>query len=322
LSGPGQGAPARSAGKPVLPPWVIDFILLGAIWGSSFLFMRLAVVEFGALPTAAVRVAVASVFLLPILWLRGLGPQLRGHWKKIFAIGVLNSGIPFICFAFALLSITTGLSGILNATVPLFGALVAWWWLGDRPTASRIAGLVIGFGGIALLAWDKASFKPDASGVAPAWAVLACLLATVCYGIAANATKRYLSGLPALVTATGSQLGATLALAVPAWWAWPAQMPGVQSWLALLAVGVLCTGVAYILYFRIIEQAGPARALAVTFLVPVFAIFYGMLFLGEEVTPWMLACGVIIVLGTTLSTGLMKFPVLRKRSLAQPQNRR
>ena len=294
-------------------PIAIDFLLLAAIWGASFLFMRVAVVEFGAMPTAGLRVAVAAAFLLPMLLWRGLGAQLRRHWKMVCAIGVLNSGLPFALYCFALLSITTGLSAILHATVPLFGALVAWLWLKDRPTGSRILGLAVGFAGVALLAWDKASFKPDASGIAPAWAVLACLAACVCYGIAASMTKRYLSDLPALVTATGSQLGATAALALPALWLRPAQMPGTQAWLAVLAVGVLCTGVAYVLYFRLISQAGPARALAVTFVVPVFAVLYGVLFLGEAVTGWMLLCGAVIVCGTALSTGLLKLPALRRR---------
>jgi drug/metabolite transporter (DMT)-like permease len=298
---------APAAVRPKARGWVVDFVLLAAIWGSSFLFMRLGTVEFGALPTAAVRVAIASVFLLPLLAWRGQMPLLREHWKKIFVIGVLNSGIPFLCFSFALLAITTGLSAILNATVPLFGALIAWWWLKDRPAASRILGLAIGFAGVALLAWDKASFKPDASGIAPAWAVLACLVATLCYGIAGNAAKVYLSGLPSLVTATGSQLGAVAALAIPAIWTWPAHMPSLQAWLALVAVGVLCTGIAYILYFRLIEEAGPARALAVTFVVPVFAVIYGALFLREPVTGWMLFCGAVIVCGTALSTGLLRF---------------
>ena len=190
-------------------PWLTEFLLLAAIWGSSFLFMRLGAVEFGALPTAGVRVAIAALFLLPLLLWRGLGPQLARHWKKVFFIGLLNSGIPFALFAFALLSISTGLSSILNATAPLFGALVAWVWLKDRPHGLRILGLVIGFVGVALLAWGKASFKPDASGLATGWAVLACLLACLCYGISASYTKRYLGGLPSLVTATGSQLGAT-----------------------------------------------------------------------------------------------------------------
>lgn len=281
-------------------------MLLAAIWGSSFLFMRLGTVEFGALPTAGIRVAIASLFLLPLMLWRGLGPQLRRHWKKVFLVGLLNSGIPFACFAYALLSITTGLSSILNATVPLFGALVAWIWLHDRPHGWRTLGLAIGFVGVAMLAWDKASFKPDASGLSSGWAVLACLVACLCYGISASYTKKYLGGLPTLVTAAGSQLGATLGLALPTLWAWPEQPPSASAWLALLWVGVVCTGVAYVLYFRLIERVGPARSLTVTFVVPVFAVFYGVLFLKETVNAWMLLCAVIIVCGTALAAGLIK----------------
>lgn len=290
---------------------IVDFALLAAIWGSSFLFMRLAVVEFGPLPTAAARVAIAAVFLLPLMLFKGHAAVFRRHWWKVMLIGVLNSGLPFLLFAFALLSITTGMSAILNATVPLFGALIAWLWLKDRPTGSRVLGLVIGFAGVAMLAWDEATFQPGASGIAPGWAVLACLLACVCYGVAASATKRFLTGIPPLVTATGSQLGASAALALPAAWWWPAQLPGAQAWTAVAVVGVLCTGVAYVLYFRLIENAGPARALAVTFVLPVFAVVYGALFLGEQVTGWLLVCGVVIVIGTALSTGLLKLPALR-----------
>lgn len=305
MSAPSSGvlAPATLAGP---KPWVTDFVLLAAIWGASFLFMRIGALEFGALPTAAVRVTIAALFLLPLVWLRGLLPELRKHWRRTFFIGLLNSGIPFACFSFALLSISTGLSAILNATVPMFGALIAWAWLSDKLTASRLLGLAIGFGGVALLAWDKASFTPDASGASSGWAVLACLLAVLCYGISASYTKRYLAGLPPLVTAAGSQIGATLGLALPALWLWPARMPGVSAWLALLVVGVVCTGIAYILFFRLIENAGPPRALSVTFLVPVFAVLYGVTFLGETVTPWMLGCAAVIVCGTALSTGLLR----------------
>ena len=294
------------AGLPVQTKWLGDFFLLAAIWGSSFLFTHLAAVEFGALPTAAIRVTVASLFLLPIIGLKGHLPTLRQHWKKVFFIGMLNSGIPFACFAFALLSISTGLSAILNATVPMFGALVAWVWLKDKPTRLRMLGLLIGFTGVAMLAWNKAMFKPDASGVAPGWAVLACLTACVCYGISASYTKRFLGGLPPLVTAGGSQIGAMLGLALPAAMFWPARTPGTTAWLAIVVVGVLCTGLAYIVFFRLIENAGPPRALSVTFLVPVFAVFYGAVFLGERVTPWMLLCAVVIVCGTALATGLVK----------------
>lgn len=269
--------------------------------------MRLGAKELGVFATSGLRVAIAALFLLPIVLLRGHGASLRQHWKLSFLVGILNSAIPFACFSFALLSITTGLSSILNATTPLFGAVIAWLWLKDRPTGSRTVGLLIGFAGVALLAWNKASFKPDASGNATGWAVLACLLATLCYGIAASFTKRYLSGLPPVVTATGSQLGASIVLVPLAWWFWPVQPVSLNAWLTVIALGVLCTGVAYILYFRLIERAGPARALSVTFAIPVFALLYGVLLLGEEVTTWMLVCGVVIVVGTSLSTGLVRF---------------
>ena len=285
--------------------WVLEFILLAAIWGASFLFMRIGTLQLGALPTAGLRVGIAALFLLPILLARGLGRALRAHWKLTFVVGILNSAIPFACFTYALQSITSGLSSILNATVPLFGAVIAWLWLKDRPNGSRILGLAVGFLGVALLAWDKASFKPDASGNATGWAVLACLLATLCYGISASFTKRYMAGMPSLVSATGSQLGAAVGLLPLTWWYWPTHAVSLDAWLAVIALGVLCSGVAYILYFRLIERAGPARALAVTFAIPVFAVLYGVAFLGEVVTPWMVGCGLVIVAGTTLSTGLI-----------------
>jgi drug/metabolite transporter (DMT)-like permease len=294
---------------------IIDFVVLAAIWGASFLFMRLAVGDFGVVATAAVRVTVATLFLVPLMLVKGHGAAFRRHWWKVFLVGILNSALPFLLFAFALLSITTGLSAILNATVPLFGALVAWWWLKDRPTGSQVLGLLVGFAGVAALAWDQASFKPDAvSGIAPAWAILACLLATVCYAIAASAAKRFLSGLPPLMTATGSQMGSMVFLALPALAMRPPHVPPLQAWLALVVLGILCTGIAYVLYFRLIEQAGPARAVAVTFAIPVFAILYGALFLGEPVTSWMLMWGTVVVLGTALATGLLKLPALRAQA--------
>ncbi len=288
-------------------PWLLEFVLLAAIWGASFLFMRTGAREFGAFATAGLRVGIAAAFLVPLLLLRGEGGILRAHWKLTFAVGIVNSAVPFVGFTFALLTISTGLSSILNATVPLFGAVIAWAWLKDRPTGSRTVGLLIGFVGVALLAWDNASFKPEASGTASGWAVLACLGACLCYGLAASFTKRYLSGLPALVTSTGSQLGAAVFLAPLAWIYWPAHSVSLAAWAAVIALGVLCTGLAYILYFRMIERVGPARALSVTFAIPVFAVLYGVVLLDEKVTAWMLGCAVVIVVGTSLSTGLVRF---------------
>ena len=288
-----------------------EFILLAALWGASFLFMRLGTLEFGPLPTAGLRVAIASLALLPVMLSRGLWPQLRQHWKPVMICGLINSAIPFALFSFALLSISTGLSSILNATVPLFGALVAWLWLGDKPGTSRTVGLVIGFIGVALLASGKASFKPDASGAVTAWGILACLLATISYAVAASFTRRFLSGLNSLMVATGSQIGAALGLALPTLLMWPAQAPSLKAWGALLALGILCTAVAYVLFVRLIEQLGPARAITVTFTIPVFAVFYGVTLLGETVTTWMLFCGVIVLCGTALATGLVKLPLDR-----------
>lgn len=301
-------APAALAPK----AWLIDLVLLGALWGASFLFMRIGAAEFGALPTAAVRVAIAALFLLPIALLRGQGPSIAQHWKASLTVGIFNSGMPFALFCFALLTINTGLAAVLNATTPMFGALVAWAWFRERPNGSRLVGLVIGFAGVAMLASRSAGLHAGASNHAALWAVLACLAACLCYGISASATRRYLAGVPALTTATGSQIGASLFLVLPAIWLWPAQMPSLRAWLALLALGIACTGVAYILFFRLIERAGPARALTVTFLVPVFALFYGAVFLGEQITQWMLICAFVIVCGVALSTGIVKLPSLRK----------
>ncbi len=311
-SGPGAGLKTGATTGPVTGAPVglsrratAEFVLLASIWGASFLFMRVAAGEFGVMATAGLRVGIAALFLLPILVIRGHWPAFRARCGSIMLIGLLNSGLPFALFSFAVLSITTGFTSILNATVPLFGALVAWAWLGDRLDRWRVLGLALGFVGVALLAWRTpggASFRAGGSG----WAVLACLAACVCYAVAASCTKKFLTGVHPMVTATGSQIGATLGLLGPMLWFWPPVMPGARAWAAVIAVGVLCTGIAYILYFRLIESAGPARALAVTFLVPVFALVYGALALGEQITPWMLGCGAVIVLGTALSTGLLR----------------
>ena len=285
----------------------VEFILLAAIWGSSFLFTRIAAVEFGVMPTAFLRVLIAALFLMPFLMWSGHWPAFKKRAGPIMFVGMLNSGIPFALYSYAVMSITTGLSAILNATVPLFGAIVAWLWLKDKPTNSRIMGLVIGFIGVALLAGDQASFKPGGSG----WAILACLVATTCYAIAASYTRKYLMGVPPMATSTGSMIGAALGLSVPALLSWPANTPSLQAWGSVLFVAILCTGVAYVLYFRLIEAAGPSKTLTVTFMIPVFAIVYGVLFLGEELTLWMMLCACVIICGTALATGLVKIKALR-----------
>lgn len=281
-----------------------ELVLLAALWGASFLFMRLGVHEFGPVVLAAVRVGLASLMLIPLLASRGQLAALRTHWKGLLLVGALNSAIPFALFSFAALSITAGLSSIVNATTPLWTAVVAFVWMGQRLTPLRVLGLVIGFAGVAFLAWDKASFKPgaDHSGLL---AVLACATATLCYGLAANATKRYLSGASPLAVATGSQFAAALLLALPAAWLWPEAMPGGLAWGSALGLAALCTALAYILYFRLMARVGPTNAVSVTFLIPLFAILWGALFLREAVTAQMVAGGAIVLLGIALALGLV-----------------
>ncbi|WP_334153468.1 DMT family transporter [Tepidimonas sp.] len=283
------------------PKLAAEFLFLAALWGSSFLFMRQAALEFGPVATAGLRVAVAGAMLLPILVLSGHWRAFRARAGRILFVGLINSGIPFGLFAYAVLSISTGLTAILNATVPLFGALVACLWLGDRPGRWRAVGLALGFLGVALLSWNKASFTPGGTG----WAVLACLGATILYAVAASYTKKYLMGIPPMATAAGSQFGATLGLLLPTLWTWPAQPASAGAWGAVAVAGVLCTALAYLLYFRLIEAAGPAKTLTVTFLIPVFAVGYGALLLGETITPWMVGCGIVILAGVALATGLI-----------------
>jgi drug/metabolite transporter (DMT)-like permease len=281
-----------------------EFVLLAAIWGGSFLLMKLGAAEFGPFAMAFLRVLLASLFLLPLLVWRGQVAALRQHLKPILLVGALNSGVPFVLFGFSVLHISTGLSSILNATTPLWGAVVAWVWLRDKPTPLRILGLVIGFAGVAALAWDKATFKAGAAS--PGMAVLACLAATLCYGVAASFTKKYLTGVPPLASATGSQIGAGMLLLLPAATHMPQHAPTAAAWIAIILLAFFCTAVAYVLYFRIIERAGPARAVAVTFLIPVFGVAYGGLFLNEVITTTMVIFGAVIVLGTALSTGALK----------------
>ncbi|MGE8494885.1 DMT family transporter [Comamonas sp.] len=298
-------SPALAAAAPSASRWLPPFVLLAVLWGASFLFMRLGASQFGAVPTAGLRVILAALFLLPLMLLRGEWPALRQHWKPVLFSGIINSAIPFSLFAYAVVYMPTGMASVLNACAPLFGALVAWLWLGDRITGLRVTGLLIGFTGVALLALHD---KPATAGAA-SWsayaAIAACLCASLSYGVAASFAKRYLVGVPPLATATGSMVGASLCLLIPTIAMWPSQTPSWGSWLAVAALALLCTSVAYILYFHIIQTAGPSRAIAVTFLAPVFALVYGNWFLAEPITAWMLGCGAVVIGGTMLSTGLI-----------------
>ena len=287
------------------PRDLAELVALAALWGGSFLFMRLGAGEFGPAALVALRVGGAAALLLPLVVWRGQAGELPRHWRPVLVVGLLNSALPFLAFAYAALSISAGLSAILNATAPLFGGLVAWVWLGERLAPLRWLGIGVGFAGVALLAGshagDAAAFKPGGTG----WAVVACIAATLFYGLAANYTRHRLHGVAPLAIAAGSQAGAAIALALPALWWWPAVLPSPGAWAAVAALALACTGVAYLLYFRLIANTGPANAIAVTYLVPLFGALWGALFLGERVTPAMLGGGAVILLGTALATGLL-----------------
>ncbi|MEO8135399.1 MAG: DMT family transporter [Betaproteobacteria bacterium] len=283
---------------------LVDLLLLATLWGGSFLFMRIAVPAFGPLAMVEVRVAVASLVLVAIVLRQRQAGDLIVHWWPLTVVGAVNSAIPFTLFGYALLSLSAGFGAILNATAPLFGAVIAFLWLHERLPPLRIAGLVIGFSGVTLLVWGKPSFQAGGDG----WAIFAVLCATISYGIGPNYAKRNLGSVPPLVIATGSQIAAALLVLPLAVIEWPAQQPGLGAWLAVIALGVACTGFAYILYFRLIANIGPSRAIAVTFLIPAFGMLWGALFLGETVTLWMvLGCAVILV-GTALATGVLTMP--------------
>jgi drug/metabolite transporter (DMT)-like permease len=285
-----------------------DLLLLAALWGGSFLFIRLGAVEFGPVPLAALRCTGAALFLLPILLLRGQGAALRQHWRALAWVGLCNSALPFVLFGVAMLAINAGLSAIFNAATPLWAAAIGAIWLRERLGPLRVMGLFIGLLGVLGLAWDKAGLSANEHGVSAALAIAACLGATALYGFAACFAKKRLSGVPPMALATGSQLSAALVLAAPALWLRPAVVPSTTAWVALALLAVLSTGVAYILYFRLIAHTGPTNASAVTFLIPAFAAFFGWLFLDEAITLSMVIGGVVILIGTALAMGLVPRP--------------
>ena len=289
-----------------------ELLLLGALWGASFLFMRLGAADFGPLALVFVRVAGAAAVLLPVLVWRGQGAALKQHWRAIAVVGLLNSALPFVLFTIAALVLGAALMSVFNATAPIWGALVAWMWLGERPAASRMLGLAIGIAGVVGLSWGKADFKPGDHGVSAAAGIAACLGAAVLYGIAANFSRKKLVGVPPMAQAAGSQLSAAVVLLLPALWAWPAVNPSATAWLAVGALSLACTGLAYVLYFRLIAHAGAANAMSVTFPIPAFAIAWGWLFLGEKPTAAMLAGCAVILLGTALATGAVALPRPKK----------
>jgi drug/metabolite transporter (DMT)-like permease len=310
------------------PANLFQLVILAALWGASFLFIRVGVTDFGVAPLMALRVGIGALFLAVVLVarrpLRESATILRTRALPLLVVGILNSAAPFCLFAYAELTLAAGVTSVINATAPLWGALVAFLWLKDRLSAMRTLGLVVGFLGVAMLVWDQIA-GPSGGGATPLHAALAAgaaLGATLLYGIAANYTKRYLTGVDALTVATGTMTGATIVLLPLAAIYWPSTPISLHAWGAVLALGIACTGVAYMLYFHLIAVAGPAKAITVTFVIPIFGILWGALFLGESVSPGMLEGCVVILIGTALATGVIKrIPWTGSRSQSQADSR-
>ena len=280
---------------------VIDLLLLAAIWGSSFLFIRLSVGDFGPIALSGMRTLIAGVTLLPILFLSKKIAVIRTYWRSIIIVGLFNSALPFIFFNFATMTLPAGTMSIINALTPLWGAAIAWIWLKDKLPPLRMLGLMVGFAGILVLVWDKLSFNDTAS----IYAVIAGVAAPIFYGIAASYTKKYLMDADPIATAAGSLVAAGLMLLPFTLYTWPATPISGGAWAALIGLGLLCTAVAYVLYYRLLIRVGPPRAMTVTFLIPVFGVLWGWLFLGESITLRIVMGGGVILLGTALATGFV-----------------
>jgi drug/metabolite transporter (DMT)-like permease len=276
---------------------VARLLSLAALWGGSFAFIRVAVPTLGPIWLAESRVALAFAALFAVALARRDVPSLAAHWRTYFAVGTINSALPFALFGFAELFISASNAAILNATSPFFGAIVAAAWLREPLGARRLTGMALGLAGVVLLV----GWQAEPLSAAALVAALACLGAALCYGVASVYAKVRMIGIPSFAIAVYSQLAAAIVLA-PALPLVP--LPGALSHLLaanVLALALASTAIAYLLYFRLIADVGPARALTVTFLIPLFGVLWGVLFLGEPVAINMLSGCALILAGTWLA---------------------
>ncbi len=271
-------------------------LLLSAMWGGSFLFMRVGAPEFGPILLIFLRVGIAASALLGYAALSRKIAPLGDKWRRFLVVGVINSALPFVLISSAELLLPASVAGILNATTPLFGALAASVWLGERLTAKKVGGLLVGFAGVVVMV-----------GLLPmelTWmnlaAVAAVLLATVSYGIAAVYTKRALPGAQPLALSAYSQMFAAAVLLPLVPFAWPDRMPSPAAIWSVLGLSLLSTAVAYLIYFRLILRVGPTRATMVTYLSPAFSMLWGALLLSEH-----LGMGNFVGFGLILSSVLI-----------------
>jgi drug/metabolite transporter (DMT)-like permease len=270
--------------------WItpVEIALLGAVWGASFLFMRVAAADFGAMALVDVRLALGSIVLLPFLWRSRAQFPLK-LWPKLALIGAINSAIPFVLFAWAAQRAPAGIGAICNSMTVLFTALVGFLFFGERISLQRSIALVVGFAGVVVLASGKTA------GASIGWAVAAGAGAAFLYGIGLNLVRRHLTGLPPAAVASATLGTSTLLLLPFAIAQWPSNPIPATSWWSAIALGVVCTGIAFVSYYRLIARVGAGRASTVTYLVPVFGIAWAWMLLGEAVTPTMIAAGALIL---------------------------
>ena len=276
--------------------YILELLLLAACGSTSFLFMRIAAPALGPVWLIEARVLICGLVLLPWLLRQGLLGQMKEKYRFLVIVGLLNSAIPFVLFAFAALWLPAGLSSILNATAPLSGLVIAAIWFRTSVTLSKLLGFVAGFAGVVvLIGWRHFAQTPSFFP-----AVVAGLIGALMYAIAAPYIKKNLAGVPALVTTTGSQLSAALILSPALPFTVPKTFPTMTVILAVLGLAILSTAFAYFLYFRLIEKLGATQALTVTYLNPIFAIFWGNLILQESITPSMVVGCALILLGVAV----------------------
>lgn len=280
-------------------------ILLSATWGASFLFLRISSPVFGPFFLIEMRVSSALLVLLPLCIVLGKHQEAIANWKPIFILSLSNMTLPFCLLAFATLSIGAGFASILNATVPFFTALLAYIFWQQKLSLLAITGMLIGFVGVVLLMLDYSG--PVAVDVS-LLAIGAGLVAALLYGLAVNLTARYLVGVSGLAITTGSLLFSSLSLLPFALWQMPEQMPTGPIWLSVLALGIVCTGLAYVLFYRLIVRLGSHIAVTSIFLIPLFSLFWGNFFLAEEVTLFMLFACMLVLAGVGLTLGNLRQP--------------
>ncbi|MDQ8201163.1 DMT family transporter [Pelagicoccus enzymogenes] len=274
---------------------------LSAVWGASFLFMRVAAPAFGPIPLMLIRVGTALLCFAPFFMRASVRAGLRVHAKHLAVVGLLSTAVPFSLIAFATLSLEAGFTSLINATTPLFAASVGAVWLKIPLKRIQLLGLFIGVLGVLILVWGKLSFTAGGAG----WAIAAGLLATLSYGISVHYSRRYLTDVPALVTSAGSMVSGTLALLPLGLALWPEVNPSWLEWGCGVALGVFCTALAYVIFFDVIARTGATNASTVTFMVPGFAILWGALFLGETLSPRVVAGMLVTLAGTAFTLGIV-----------------